>query len=122
VDHQRGLPDRLVPTRHEERPTKASWPPGPDGHVTVTFDTVSIELPKPLDRLVLAHLARRGQASYASRPSYWLFPGSIPGKHLVTENIRGQLVQRGIQPSTARRSCSSSPPKCPRPSWPTSWA
>ena len=73
-----------------------------DGHVTVTFDTVPIELPESLALLVLAHLARRGQASYASRPDHWLFPGGIPGKHLATENIRGQLVQRGIQPSTAR--------------------
>ena len=73
-----------------------------DGHVTVTFDTVPIDLPESLERLVLAHLARRGQASYASRPDHWLFPGGIPGKHLATENIRGQLVQRGIQPSTAR--------------------
>lgn len=74
-----------------------------DGHVTVTFDTFAIELPEPLDKLVLAQLARRGQASYASHPDHWLFPGGIPGRHLVTENIRGQLVQRGIQPSTARK-------------------
>ena len=73
-----------------------------DGRVTVTFDTVPIELPDPLGRLVLAHLARRGQASYASRPDHWLFPGGIPGNHLVTENIREQLVQRGIQPCAAR--------------------
>jgi len=74
-----------------------------DGHVTVTFDTFPIELPEPLDRLVLAQLARRGQASYASHPDQWLFPGGIPGKHLATENIRGQLVERGIQPNTARK-------------------
>lgn len=74
-----------------------------DGHVTATFDTVPIELPESLVLLVLAHLARRGQASYASRPDHWLFPGGIPGKHLATENIRGQLVQRGVQPSTARK-------------------
>ena len=76
---------------------------GDDGHVTVTFDTFPIELPEPLDRLVLAQLARRGQASYASHPDHWLFPGGIPGRHLVTENIRSQLVERGIQPSTARK-------------------
>jgi hypothetical protein len=74
-----------------------------DGHVTVTFDTFPIELPKVLDRLVLAQLARRGQASYASHPDHWLFPGGIPGKHLATENIHGQLVERGIQPSAARK-------------------
>ena len=52
---------------------------------------------------LLLQLARRGQASYASRPDQWLFPGGIPGKHLATENIRGQLVERGIQPNSARK-------------------
>jgi hypothetical protein len=32
----------------------------------------------------------------------WLLPGGHPGKHLATENIRSQLVERGIQPGTAR--------------------
>lgn len=73
-----------------------------DGTVTLTFDTFPIELPKPLDQLLRRHLATRGQASYASRPDRWLFPGGHPGKHLATENIRSQLVQRGIQPGTAR--------------------
>ncbi|CCG05226.1 conserved protein of unknown function [Blastococcus saxobsidens DD2] len=75
----------------------------PDGAVTVTFDAAPIELPDPLDRLVLDQLARRGQVSYASRPDRWLFPGGLPGKHLVTENIRSQLVALGIQHSTARK-------------------
>ena len=74
-----------------------------DGAVTVTFDAAAIELPEPLDRLVLDQLDRRGQASYASRPDRWLFPGGLPGKHLVTENIRSQLVALGIQPSDARK-------------------
>jgi len=73
-----------------------------DGTVTATFGTFSIELPQPLDRLVLQHLATRGQASYASQPDLWLFPGGHPGRHLATENIRSPLVQRGIQPGTAR--------------------
>lgn len=73
-----------------------------DGTITVNFDTYPIELPKPLDALVRQHLATRGQASYASRPDQWLFPGGHPGRHLATENIRSQLVARGIQPGTAR--------------------
>lgn len=73
-----------------------------DGTVTVTFDTFPIELPQPLDQLVVRHLATRGQASYASQPNQWLFPGGLPGKHLATENIRSQLVARGIQPGTSR--------------------
>ena len=74
-----------------------------DGRVAVTFDTVPVQMPAPVARLVLTHLARRGQASYASNPDRWLFPGGIPGRHLVTENFRSQLVQRGIQPSDARK-------------------
>lgn len=71
--------------------------------VTVTFDAVPIELPDPLDQLVLEHLTRRGKASFASRPDIWLFPGGIPGRHLVTENIRAELVAHGIRPSHARK-------------------
>lgn len=74
-----------------------------DGRVDVTFDTVPVQMPAPVERLVLTHLARRGQASYASSTDQWLFPGGIPGRHLVTENFRSQLVQRGIQPSDARK-------------------
>lgn len=72
------------------------------GAVTVTFDTIPIELPTPLDDLVRQHLTRRGQASYASRADTWLFPGGIPGKHLATENMRAQLVARDIRPHQAR--------------------
>ncbi len=75
----------------------------PDGLVTVTFDSFAIELPTPLDRLVLDQLACRGKASYASSATYWLFPGGIPGNHLATGNIRSQLVERGIQPAQARK-------------------
>ena len=74
-----------------------------DGTVNVTFDTVAIELPEPLDRLLLEHLARRGQASYASRPDPWLFPGGIPGRPMATESVRLQLVGHGIHPFTARK-------------------
>lgn len=73
-----------------------------EGFVTATFDTFPIELPDPLDQLVRTHLTRRGQASYVSGTDTWLFPGGIPGKHLATENVRSQLVQRGIQPLAAR--------------------
>ncbi|WP_431472917.1 hypothetical protein [Ornithinimicrobium sp. W1665] len=72
------------------------------GVTTATFDTFPVELPGPLDRLVRTHLTCRGQASYVSRPDTWLFPGGIPGKHLATENVRAQLVERGIQPMAAR--------------------
>ena len=70
--------------------------------VTITFDQVSIELPPPMNQLLIRHLATRGQASYLSRPDHWLFPGGLPGKHLVTENLRSQLLARGIPPGSTR--------------------
>jgi hypothetical protein len=70
--------------------------------VLVTFEDTPIEMPDPLAELIRSHLSRRGQASYASRHNGWLFPGGIPGRPLATENIRGQLVARGIPPHSAR--------------------
>ena len=75
----------------------------PDGPMTITFDTVPIELPEPLDRLVAEQLASHGQASYASHTDVWLFPGGVPGRHLHTGAIRRQLVERGIHPSQSRK-------------------
>lgn len=74
----------------------------PDATVTVTFDTIPVEMPEPLDQLIRQHLDRGGPASYANH-GIWLFPGRLPGKHLVTENIRGELVARGIRPNHARK-------------------
>ena len=73
-----------------------------DGRVFVTFDRTPMEMPEPLDRLIQEHMARRGQASYASWNSQWLFPGGIPGNHLGTENIRKELVARGIKPQASK--------------------
>ncbi|MFE3443514.1 hypothetical protein ACFXNW_10820 [Nocardia sp. NPDC059180] len=69
--------------------------------VTVTFDTVAVEMPEPLDQLLRQHLTANGPASHANR-GIWLFPGRLPGKHLVTENIRSELVANGIHPNHAR--------------------
>jgi integrase len=66
--------------------------------VTITF---AIEMPEPLDQLLREHLDRGGPASYANTGT-WLFPGRLPGKHLVTENIRSELVAHGIRPHYAR--------------------
>ena len=73
-----------------------------EGRLFVTFDRTPIEMPEPLDDLIQQHMTRRGQASYVSRNSQWLFPGGAPGKHLTTENIRRQLVERGIKPQASR--------------------
>ncbi|WP_181062358.1 hypothetical protein [Nocardia cyriacigeorgica] len=72
------------------------------GAVSVAFDTDPIEMPAPLDQIIVDHLNHGAPASYANA-GYWLFPGRIPGKHLVTESIRQELVYRGIHPSHARK-------------------
>jgi hypothetical protein len=73
-----------------------------DGRTFVSFDRTPIEMPEHLDGLIKEHMTRRGQASYVSWNSQWLFPGGIPGNHLATENIRGQLVERGINPGASK--------------------
>jgi hypothetical protein len=74
-----------------------------DGTVFVTFERTPLQMPAPLDQIIREHLQRRGQASYASRDNGWLFPGGIPGRPLVTENVRAQLVERGIKPYDNRK-------------------
>ena len=75
----------------------------PGGQVNVTFNTVPIQMPAVVDELLQGHIQRRGQSLYASRDTGWLFPGGRPGRHLETENIRGQLVEIGIKPHESRK-------------------
>src|ERR1017187_8621013 len=94
-----------------------------DGHVTVTFDTFPIELPAPLDRLVLAQLARRGQASYASRPDHWLFPAASPANTWPPRTSAASSSHAVSNPTApAKPPCSSSPARSPPPSSPRSSA
>lgn len=74
----------------------------PNGVVTVTFETIAVEMPELLDDLLRRHRDHGAPASFANQGK-WLFPGRSPGKHLVTENIRGELVARGIRPNHARK-------------------
>lgn len=70
--------------------------------VMVTFRDEPVQMPEPLGALLREQLTRRGHASYASRDNGWLFPGGRPGRHLLTENFRGALVDLGIRPHSAR--------------------
>ncbi|WP_448233177.1 hypothetical protein [Microbacterium lacticum] len=70
--------------------------------VTVIFRHEPVQMPEPLGALLREQLTRRGHASYASRDNGWLFPGGRPGRHLLTENFRGGLVDLGIHPHSAR--------------------
>ena len=73
------------------------------GLVTVTFDTEAVELPEPLDRLVLEQHAQATGGRYATHRTNWLFPGRHAGRPLATENFRSQLVTLGIAPNQARK-------------------
>ena len=61
-----------------------------DGVLHVTFRTVAVPLPAPLDTLIAEHLDQRGMSLHGSRGTGWLFPGGSPGRHLNTQNIRTQ--------------------------------
>lgn len=74
----------------------------PDGRVTVTFDSLPIELPPVLAPIVAEHLRGPGRASYRAGDTPWLFPGRLPGRPLVTETVRGVLVSHGIHPRASR--------------------
>ncbi|HZW44291.1 MAG TPA: hypothetical protein VFF32_07865 [Dermatophilaceae bacterium] len=74
-----------------------------DDTLHVTFRTIAIPLPAPLDTLVTEHLNHRGMSLHGSRGTGWLFPGGSPGRHLNTENIRAQLVQIGMKPYEGRK-------------------
>lgn len=74
-----------------------------EGIVAVTFDTVAIELPDPLDRLVAGQHAHATGDRYPGHEDRWLFPGRHPGRHLATENFRRHLVAAGIHPGEARK-------------------
>lgn len=74
-----------------------------NGTLHVTFRTVAIPMPAPLDALIDEHLADRGMSLHGSRDTGWLFPGGSPGRHLNTENIRAQLVAIGMKPYEGRK-------------------
>ncbi|WP_202863561.1 hypothetical protein [Ornithinimicrobium avium] len=71
--------------------------------VQVTFHTVPVQMPAVLDDLLREQLLQRGKSLYVSRDTGWLFPGGNPGQHLATENVRSQLVARGIKPYQNRK-------------------
>ena len=74
-----------------------------DDAVHVTFNAIPIQMPAVLDDLMREHLQHRGKSLYVARDTGWLFPGGNPGRHLVTENIRSQLVTIGIKPYQHRK-------------------
>lgn len=74
-----------------------------DGGVFVTFATDAIQMPPILDDLVRECLDYRAIPSAVGRDPGWLFPGSQPGRHLVTEVFRRDLNAIGIKPHESRK-------------------
>lgn len=74
-----------------------------DDTMHVSFRSIAIPMPAPLDTLIAEQLSRRGMSLHGSRGTGWLFPGGNPGRHLATENIRGQLVAIGMKPNEGRK-------------------
>lgn len=72
------------------------------GRVTVTFDTVPIELPPVVAAVVLDHMNGHGSASYRLGDIEWLFPGRLPGRPIATETVRKILVHHDIHPRASR--------------------
>lgn len=73
-----------------------------DGRVLVRFDTIPIEIPPGLSRLVTEQKASHGLASYHVGGTAWLFPGRNPGSHMATEHVRRELVSHNIHPRKCR--------------------
>lgn len=73
-----------------------------DARVLVSFDTTPIQMPPILDELIRRYLTRPGAPTITSSNHGWLFAGRSPGRHLVSENFRGELVAHGIRPGQSR--------------------
>jgi hypothetical protein len=73
-----------------------------NGRVMVTFDTEPLQLPPGVAELLIDHKHRNGCASYRVGDTRWLFPGRLPGRPLVTETVRHELVSHGIKPRASR--------------------
>lgn len=71
--------------------------------VFVTFATDDIQMPPVLDDLVRKYLDHRQVPATAGKDPGWLFPGSQPGQHLVTEVFRRDLNAIGIKPHESRK-------------------
>ncbi len=74
-----------------------------DDTLHVTFRSIAMPMPAPLDTLIVEHLNDRGMSLHGSRDTGWLFPGGSPGRHLNTESIRGKLVEIDMKPYEGRK-------------------
>lgn len=74
-----------------------------DDDVFVTFATDAIQMPPILDDLVREHIDNRNIPVNVGTDPGWLFPGSQPGHHLVTEVFRRDLKAIGIKPHESRK-------------------
>jgi hypothetical protein len=75
-----------------------------DDQVRLQLGPEPIQLPEPLDALILELAAtRRGKAALGDLgTSPWLFPGGQPGRPLQSRNLALRLRSLGIHPAKAR--------------------
>lgn len=74
-----------------------------ENDVSVRFAETMIEMPPIVDTLLKEHLGNRTLFFPHERDRIWLFPGSQPGRHLVTEVFRRDLNELGIKPYASRK-------------------
>lgn len=74
-----------------------------DTGVSVRFAESWIEMPPLVDSLLREHMADRPTSFPTQIRRVWLFPGSQPGQHLVTEVFRRDLNAAGIKPYENRK-------------------
>jgi hypothetical protein len=77
-----------------------------DGRVYLRLGKEPVELPKPIDELVLSLAAKpRGRAAIGQHDSHsWLFPGGRPGQHLMASSLAAKLRVVGVEPRLDRNS------------------
>ncbi|NKS84118.1 hypothetical protein GS530_24425 [Rhodococcus hoagii] len=75
-----------------------------DEHVSLLLGRCPIELPTPLDKLVLDLAAtRRGKASLGHTDNHnWLFPGGLPAQAIHPAALARRLAALGVSVRTAR--------------------
>lgn len=74
-----------------------------DTDVAVRFSETWIEMPPLVDTLLREHLDSRPITFPTQIHRAWLFPGSQPGQHCVTEVFRRDLKAAGIKPYEHRK-------------------
>ena len=75
----------------------------PDGRVLLRLAADWLDVPDPFAGLLGTYLTcRRNMATAANSSSTWLFPGGMPGRHIIAAYIATKLRALGIPVLAAR--------------------